>query len=130
MNIEIESRGIPVEKDVEHFVRCRADLALNGLRDQINTVSVVVSEDADANDDNRIRCLALIRLSGQRDVVVEGTHRNLYVSIHRTLDDAGWSLAQTLAHQQSEMLHQQFELIEGDHATLSASRAHGSAQAA
>ena len=112
MNIEIQANGIPPSKDVQHFVRCRADLALRALRDQIGLVSVFVSA-GEFDDGNDIRCLVLIKLSSHPDVVVESTDANLYIAIHRAVDDAGWTLARNLMRQQNSLMHRQFEMIGG-----------------
>jgi len=62
MNIEIQARGIPSNKDVHNFIRRRADLALNALRDQIGLVSVFVDGANVSDKVGDIRCLVLIRL--------------------------------------------------------------------
>ncbi len=112
MNIEVRSKGIPVDKDVPHFVKCRSYLAFTGLEDQIGLVSVFVSRTGAAGGGSEIRCMALVRLHGQREVVIEGAHANLYVAIHQTLDEAGWATAKTLMRRQSGLIQQQLALIE------------------
>ena len=110
MNIEIQANGVPANKDVRHFVNCRAELALKALRDQIGLVSVVVDNKTGSGEG--VRCLVLIRLSTHPDVVIENNDANLYVAIHRAVDDAGWALARILMRQQSSLMQRQFELIE------------------
>ncbi len=109
MNIDIQANGIPAHKDVHRFVACRTDLALGSMRDQVGLVSVFVDE---AGEDSETRCRVLIRPSAQPDIIVEGRNANLYAAIHHTLDDAGWTLADSLMRQQSDFIQQQFELID------------------
>lgn len=109
MNIDIQANGIPADKDVLHFITCRAELALGAMHDQLGLVGVVIDGTGDGNE---IRCRVLIRPRMQTDIVVEGSDANLYVAIHRALDDAGWTLAASLLRQQSEFMHRQFKLIE------------------
>lgn len=111
MNIEIQARGIPSNKDVHNFIRRRADLALNALRDQIGLASVFVDGANVSDKVGDIRCLVLIRLGTHPDVEVESTHANLYTAIYRAVDDAGWTLARTLMHQQAGLLNRQFKMI-------------------
>ena len=108
MKIEIQADGTPARKDLQHFVKCRADLALKVLQDQISLVSVFVDDTGEG-----IRCLVLIRSSTQTDVLIESHDANLYVAIHRAVYDAGWTLAHSLMRQQSNLLQRQFEIIEG-----------------
>lgn len=115
MNIEIQVNGIPAHKDVHYFVKCRTDLALNGLRDQIGLVSVFISNANESGDGKQKRCLVLIRPIAHPDVQVEFTDANLYVAIHRAVDDAGWCLASSLVRQQSDLLQRQFNMIDGKH---------------
>ena len=113
MKLEIQANGIPAHREVHHFVRCRADLALKVLRDQIGLVSVFVDNNGQADDGDGIRCLVLIRLSTQPDVVVERSDANLYIAIHRALDQAGWTLSRSLMRRQSSLLQRQLGFIEG-----------------
>ncbi len=115
MNIEIQANSIPTNKDVHHFVRCRAYHALNGLRDQIGLVSVFVDNANESIDGKQVRCLVLIRTNALPDVAVEHSAANLYIAIHRAVNDAGWALANSLGRQQSDLLHQQIGIIDGKH---------------
>ena len=130
MNIDIHANGIPAEKDVQHFVRLRAELSLSALSDQIGLVSVFVDSAEESGCDGEVRCVVLIRLLAQPDVVVEITHSNLYVAIHRAVDEAGWILARSLADQQSDLMHLQVEMIDGWHARSTAGNRLESGQAA
>ena len=113
MNIEIQTNSIPKTKDVHHFVKCRTDLALKGLRDQIVLTSVFVDNGNECANGDKKRCMVLIRPIAHPDVLVEYTDANLYVAIHRAVDDAGWCLASSLVRQQSDLLHQQLDMIDG-----------------
>ena len=115
MNIEIQANGIPVPKNVHHFVRSRTDLALRGLSDQIGLVSVFINNANEPGGANQKRCLVLIRPIAHPDVQVEFTDVNLYVAIHRAVDDAGWCLASSLVRQQCDLLQRQLNMIEGKH---------------
>lgn len=115
MNIDIQANSIPKNKDVHHFVKCRADLALNGLRDQIGLVSVFVDNAKESGAGDEMRCLVLIRPNAHPDVVVENTDANLYAAIHRAVDDASWTLADSLARQHSDLLQRQIDMIDGKH---------------
>jgi hypothetical protein len=109
MNIDIQANGLAADEEIHHFVSCRADLALGAMRDQVGLVSVFADRTGDANE---VRCLVLIRPFAQPDIVVEASSANLYLAVHRALDDAAWTLAQTLMRQQSGLMHRQIELIE------------------
>ena len=115
MNIEIQTNSIAKAKDVHHFVKCRTDLALNGLRDQIVLTSVFVDNDNECVDGDKKRCMVLIRPIAHPDVLVEYTDANLYVAIHRAVDDAGWCLASSLVRQQGDLLHRQLDIIDGNY---------------
>ena len=112
MNIEIQAESIPAEKDVQRFVRNRARLALSPLDDRINLVSVIVDEVDEPGDNSEMHCRVLIRSGMQPDIIVEGSDPNLYSAIHRTMDDAGWTLAGNLMRHQSSLLNRQFKMIE------------------
>ena len=118
MNIDIQAKAIPAHKDVHHFVACRADLALGGMRDQLALASVFI-DGSGAGDE--VRCLVMIRPYAQPDIIVEGSHANVYVAVHQTLDEAGWTLARKLASQQNAFIDRQFELL-GDQAARSGMR--------
>lgn len=113
MDIEIKADGIPSEKEVQRLVEGRAGLALHGMRDQIGLVSVVVGSDGKPGG-GKIRCLVLIRLSAHPDVVVESSDISLDAAIHRAVDDAGWSLADSLQRQQRELLQLQAAIIDNE----------------
>ena len=114
MNIEIKADGISSQKDVHRLVEGRAGLALHGMRDQIGLVSVVVGNDGKPSVGGKIRCLVLIRLSAHPDVVVESSDTSLDAAIHRAVDDAGWSLADSLQRQQRELLQLQAAIIDSE----------------
>ena len=124
MNIVVQSSGIAPGKDVLHFVRCRAELALNPLRDQIGLVSVFAEQVEDAADDDRIRCLVLVRSGTHPDVQVETTSSNLYVAIHRAVDDAAWKLARSLMRRQGDLISRQARIISQWNATHAVSVGH------
>ena len=114
MDIEIKADGIPSEKEVQRLVESRAGLALHGMRDQIGLVSVVVGSDGKSGLGGKIRCLVLIRLSAHPDVVVESSDTSLDAAIRRAVDDAGWSLADSLQRQQRELLQLQAAIIDSE----------------
>jgi hypothetical protein len=118
VNIEIKVNGEQPSKDVERFVRCRSELALQGMRDEIVMVSVAVDHNGEYGGDREISCLVLVRLIGHPDVGVEIADANLYTAIHRALDDAGWCVAGNLVRRQRELLQQQVEMIDGDRSVL------------
>lgn len=119
MNIDIQANAIPAHKDVHHFVACRVDLALGGMRDQLALVSVIIDG---CGDGDEVRCLVVIRPYAQPDIICEGSHANVYVAVHQTLDEAGWTAARKLASQQNAFMDRQFELL-GDQVDSSAMRA-------
>lgn len=108
MNIEIHANGIPSGSNLQHFVRYRAGLALWALRDQTGAVSLHVDHAGDGT-----RCRVIVRSSTLPDIVVEHTDANLYVAVHKALDEAGWKSARVLVRQQSRLLQRQSELIVG-----------------
>lgn len=109
MNIELNVNGKPATRELRHFARFRADYALGALRDQVGLIGVLV-DPIDSGDD--VRCLVTIQRSAQADLVVEGSHANPYVAIHKTLDEAGRELARSLMQQHSGMIHRHCELID------------------
>jgi hypothetical protein len=113
MKLEIQANGNTPLKDLRHFVRYRAGIALKAMGDQAGLVSVFVDDVGESDDGEGIRCLVLIRSGTLADIVVENIDANPYIAIHRAVDDAGWSLARSLARQQSGLLHRQLQLIEG-----------------
>ena len=130
VNIEIKVNGVEPGKDVERFVQCRSELALQGMRDEIVMVSVVVDHNGEVGDGREIRCLVLVRLIGQPDVAVEIADSNLYTAIHKAVDDAGWCVAGSLVRRQRELLQQQVEMIDGDRFVLPSEQRIRSEQAA
>jgi len=103
---------------VHNFIGCRTGIALNALREQIDLVSVFVDDSNESGQVRDIRCLVLIRLGTHPDVEVESTHTNLYTAIYRALDDAGWTLARMLMHQQAGLLNRQFKMIDDRYQAL------------
>ena len=119
MNIEVSANGIPADSNLQHFVRYRADLALWALRDRTGAVSVHVDHagefhDGDGDGDGT-RCRVIVRTSTLADVVAEHTDANLYVAVHKALDEAGRKSARGLVRQQGRLLQRQSELIVGRH---------------
>ena len=113
MNIVVQANGIAPGKDVTHFVRCRAELALYPLGEQIRLVSVFVDQAENDADGDRIRCLVLVRPGVHPDIEVETTSNNLYVAIHRAVDEAAWTLAGSLTRQQGSLVSRQVGIIDG-----------------
>jgi hypothetical protein len=113
MNIDISANGIPSRSNLQHFVRCRADIALWALRDQTGAVSVHVDGAGELHDGDGTRCRVIVRSSLLPDVIVEHTDANLYVAVHKALDEAGWKSARGLVRQQNRLLQRQSELVAG-----------------
>ena len=111
MNVELYARGELENEELERFVNCRAELALRPLRDRFDSVSVFVRRRGASETGKDIRCLVVIRSGTRADVVVERSSTNLYVAIHLAIDEAGWALAQSCAHQQDELLNRQIEAL-------------------
>lgn len=107
MNIEVKANEGSSNQNLRHFVTHRADLALSTLGDQIDLVSVVVDSADEADGESGHRCLVIVRSSLHPDVIVENSHVNPYVAIHRAVDDAGWTVAGNLVSQQQSLIHRQ-----------------------
>jgi len=112
VNIEVKANQRSLDQNLHHFVTYRADLALSALGDQIDLVSVVVDGTDEAGGESGHRCQVMVKSSLHPDVIVEDSHVNPYVAIHRAVDDAGWTVAGNVVSQQRSLIHRQYEVIE------------------
>ena len=107
MNLELYVENLNPDDDLERFVRCRAELALRPLRDRFDSASVFVRRRDDARPGAAVRCLVVVRSGTRADLVVERFDGNVYVAIHRAIDEAGWALADSCAREQDGFLERQ-----------------------
>lgn len=100
MKIEIEADEAASVEGLHRFVRHRVDFALGPREDQILSVKLQISGAKEMRDGKDKRCRVLVTLSDHQRVMVESMDANLYVSVHRAVDRAGWTVARQLARQQ------------------------------
>ena len=97
MNVELHFDSCAPNEELRHFIECRLDHALGRYRDRISRVTLqagAVHEPLDGRDKG---CRVRVELTGLGGVVAETAERNVYVAIHRAVDQAGWEASRRFA---------------------------------
>jgi ribosome-associated translation inhibitor RaiA len=84
MRLSQFSQGFDLSDAIAEHVTNRVGFALGTASDQINTVSVRMTDVNADRGGNDKRCRMVVDLRGPRTIVVEATHADLYTAI----DDA------------------------------------------
>ena len=111
MKIEVQASGLSCDQDLQHFVKLRTDHALYALRDQIGAINVFIDGTDSTEHQDQIRCLVVINLRTEPDLLVEHRHSNVYIAIHQAIDEAGWKLAEALSSRQLRLIDKQMRLL-------------------
>jgi len=93
MNVELKIDLTARGDELRRFIENRVEFALGLYADWIEEVAVqagtVVAPEADRDQGCRVQ----VRLTGQEPVIVESHEANLFIAIHRAIDQAGWKVA-------------------------------------
>lgn len=101
MRTEIQSSDLALTPGLRRYIKRRLGYALGRHGDQLQQVSLWLSDVNGPRGGQGKRCLMRIRLAGEPDVVVENIETDLRVAIHRSVDRAGWTVARCLQRQRN-----------------------------
>ena len=104
MKIEIQGKGVEIDKSVRRFVSHRVDFALSLRADYIDSVLVLLADTGTPDDLGETSCLVQVKLHGITDILVENTDANLYVAVHRAVDRAGWTVSRAVMRQRRQAI--------------------------
>lgn len=93
MQIEIQSRRIPLNDGLREHVRRRIQFAVGRFADRIRHVTVQLSDINGPRGGVDKRCQLRMRVEGLPDIVVDDTEMNLYAAVSNAAGRAGRALS-------------------------------------
>ena len=95
MNIDIETHGIDLDRDLNHFTMCCAAFELGPQRSRVESVQIQLSHVAEPRHRYDRYCLVKVNLSDGSSVHTRDADSDLHVAIYRALERAGRKSAQS-----------------------------------
>lgn len=96
MKVLVNARHIERNKEMIEYVKRRLQFALGEKFERVKRVNVTLSDINGPKGGDDKRCLMVLRLKGQADVVIDTLHTELHAAIDRAAERAARSVSKRI----------------------------------